>query len=150
MSLEESIQANTAALRALIATLATQQLPLPAPVPAPAVAPAAEKPPAKKRATPATTPAAAATPTASSPTASAEPAQAFPFDRTEPATILMPYEAIKVPFLTKLVPQLGRDAAAELLRDFGVPEGGKLSDIPAEKWPLVLEEIEARLQQVKP
>ena len=132
MSLEESIQENTAAIRQLIAALANQPLPL---VAQDALAYAQEKaievePP--QEATPAKR------------TRQAKPV-AVPADPlpTEPATTLLPYDAIKVPFLTKLIAKKGREAGAALLAEFGVV-GGKLSDIPQERWVDVLESIEAR------
>lgn len=51
------------------------------------------------------------------------------------------YDDIKEPFLKELVAKKGREAGAKLLKEFGVPDGGKLSDIPADKWADVLAAI---------
>lgn len=60
----------------------------------------------------------------------------------EPAPVVeVTYDDIKVPFLTQLVAKKGRDAGAALLREFGVQDGGKLSDIPKDRWAAVLASI---------
>lgn len=117
MSLEDAIAANTAAIRDLIAALANR--------PAEPAA-VAEKP---KRAR--------VGQIAPEPTPDPAPAA------VEPAPALT-YDAIRVPFLTQLVAKQGREAGAALLKQFGVADGGKLSDIPEAQWPAVLEAINAR------
>lgn len=148
MSLEAAIAENTAAIRQLIAALANQPLPLEA-VGALAYAQAkainVEPPIAEpvQEVKPAGKPRAAkpvATPPASLPTVEAIPAEAASSE--VPA---LTYDDIKVPFLTQLVAKKGRDAGAQLLREFGVADGGKLSDIPAERWSEVLEAIASRV-----
>lgn len=62
----------------------------------------------------------------------------------EPAAPALSYDDIKIPFLTQLVAKKGREAGAALLREFNVPDGGKLSDIPQAQWPAVLEAINVR------
>ena len=139
MSLEATIAENTAAIRQLIAALANQPLPLQATgalayaqAKAVEVEPVAEVAPAKK---PVGSP--PATPSPTKPVADSTAATASP---SEPQ---LTYDDIKVPFLTKLVAQKGREAGAALLRHFGVPDGGKLSDIPSPRWAEVLKSINA-------
>lgn len=55
------------------------------------------------------------------------------------------YEDIRGPFLTQLVAKKGREEGAALLAEFGVPAGGKLSDIPQARWAEVLAAIKARV-----
>ena len=63
----------------------------------------------------------------------------------EAPAVEVTYEQIRQPFLTQLVAKKGRDAGAALLREFGVPDGGKLSDIPQARWPEVLTAINAQV-----
>lgn len=115
MSLEEAIAANTAAIRDLIAALGSR----------PAKAAVAEKPKQVRG-------------EKSAPEAEAAPEA--PVVQAEPATVLT-YDDIRVPFLTHLVAKKGRDAGAALLKQFGVAEGGKLSDVPEARWAEVLAAI---------
>lgn len=131
MSLEVAIAENTAALRALLAHLqtgATITAALPVAEPVEVQAPKARK---AKPAAPVVEP----TP-APEPVKVEEPAA--------PAAPALTYDDIRIPFLTKLVAAHGRDAGVALLRDFGIAEGGKLTDVPQDKWPAVLEAINAR------
>lgn len=127
--LEIAIQENTAALRELLAALK-------AGVPTtPAVAQevkAQEVVKESKKSAPVEKP-------ASSPSGATPPTVV---DTAAPAAEV-DYEAIKRPFLA-LVNTKGRDAAAALLAQFGVDagKGGKLSDIPADKYADVLAAIE--------
>lgn len=128
MTLETALAENTAAIRELIAALslrspgaiayAEQKAIVLEP---PAAEPVVEKPKAKRAEKPAP-----------------EPAPA-------PAAPAVTYEEIRGPFLTQLVAKKGREAGAELLREFGVADGGKLSDIPQARWGEVLEAINARV-----
>lgn len=135
MSLEVAIAENTAALRALLAHLQTgpiAALPAPAAEPAESPAPKARK---ARKAKPAPVVEAAPAP-APEPVKVEEPAK--------PAAPALTYDDVRIPFLTQLVARHGRDAGVALLRDFGVPEGGKLTDVPQEKWADVLAAINAR------
>ncbi|BCB27034.1 hypothetical protein SKTS_19200 [Sulfurimicrobium lacus] len=133
MSLETVIQENTNALRDLIAAIANG-IPTTSAQVAAVATQAAEKVEAKaeKKSAQAEKP------------ASSE-SGATPQTATETAApaVVLDYEAIKKPFLS-LVNKKGRDAAAALLNQFGVDagKGGKLSDIPADKYADVLAAIE--------
>lgn len=135
MSLELAIAENTAALRALLAHLQSGAVAAPP-------APVSEAPVAKARkAKPA--PVVEAPP---APVVEAAPAPE-PVKVEEPAAPPAPaltYDDVKIVFLTQLVARHGRDAGVALLKEFGVPEGGKLTDVPPEKWPDVVAAINAR------
>lgn len=159
MSIESMLAENTAAIRELIAAINATQTALQSPgarayaeakalvlepaEPAPAVEP--EKKPKRSRVE-------KSTPAVTEPT----PVNLLPdFDRpvpdghtptsyirAEPEPVVeVTYDDIKVPFLTQLVAKKGRDAGAALLREFGVQDGGKLSDIPKDRWAAVLASI---------
>lgn len=134
MSLEIALNENTLAIRQLIAALCAVSAlqPMPAPIAAQAQLEEAPAPAKAKRARAKAAPA----PPAEEP---------VPLD-TAPATVgpVLTYDDVKGPFLTDLVAKHGRAAGAQLLRDFGVPEGGKLSDIPADRWADVLAAIRER------
>ncbi len=132
MSLEVAITENTAAIRELIAAMSLRSpgaiayaeakakvLEPAEPTPEPVL----EKPKAKRAEKAA--PVAEVTP---------EP----------PAPSALTYEDIRGPFLTQLVAKKGREEGAALLAEFGVPAGGKLSDIPEARWSDVLAAINAR------
>lgn len=123
MSLELAIQENTNALRDLLAALKSG---------VPTTAAVAHEVKEAKKSAPAEK-------TASSESGAT---QQTATETDAPAAVL-DYEAIKKPFLA-LVNKKGRDAAAALLNQFGVDagKGGKLSDIPADKYADVLAAIE--------
>ncbi|MEY4402315.1 MAG: hypothetical protein RIR91_350 [Verrucomicrobiota bacterium] len=146
MTLEAAIAENTVAIRDLIAALslrspgaiayAEQKAIVLEPPPAPEAVEVATPPKAKRqRAEKPAEP----TPVVAEPTPVAPPPAPEPPPPPPPRTVT--YDEIKVPFLTQLVARKGRDAGAALLREFGVPDGGKLSDIPQEKWAAVVEAI---------
>lgn len=126
MSIEQALAENTSAIHQLIAALSNGIAPTHAQVAAVvAEAPAkAEKVEAKK------------------PTQTDKPASPPPVAETAAPAAVLDYEAIKRPFLA-LVNKKGRDAAAALLAHFGIDagKGGKLSDIPADKYAEVLDAI---------
>lgn len=139
MSLEIAITENTAALRDLIAALALQS---PGAIAyaqqkalvlePPEDAPAPEEKPKRRKAAPAAAPAVEA------------PAPAPTPPPEEPAAPAITFDDLKTAFLSLLISSKGRDAGVALLRDFGVGEGGKLSDIPADQWGRVMVEIHLR------
>jgi hypothetical protein len=67
-----------------------------------------------------------------------------PLDNTPPSLApVVTYDELKSAFLNQLVLKHGRDAGAQLLSNFGVAAGGKLSDIDASRWDEVAEAIKA-------
>ncbi|MBU0593340.1 MAG: hypothetical protein KKH74_06330 [Gammaproteobacteria bacterium] len=135
MSIEQALAENTSAIRELIAALSNGIPTTGAQVDAVVAEAPASKAEAKK-------PAAAEKPAPSSGTTSESAASSAPSASGEPP-VKLDYDAIKKPFLA-LVNKKGRDAAAKLLANFGVDagKGGKLSDIPTEKYADVLAAIE--------
>ncbi len=147
MSIESMLAENTAAIRELIAAINATQTALQSPgarayaeakalvlepaEPAPAVEP--EKKAKRSRVE-------KPTPAVTDPTPPVtEPAPEL--ELVPEPVVEVTYEDIRVPFLTQLVARKGRDAGAALLLEFGVREGGKLSDIPKDRWPAVLAAI---------
>ena len=126
MSLENAILENTTAIRDLIAAMSKAAPSAHAQVAATVEAPTIEAPTIEAPTIEA--------PTIEAPTAEAPTAEAPTVD----------FEAVKKPFLM-LVNTKGRDAAVALLTAFGVKAGGKLGDIPAEKFPEVLDAIKKEM-----
>lgn len=136
MSLEIALQENTNAIRELIATIANG-IPTTGAQVAAVVAEAPAQAKAEKK------PAAAEKATQSSGGTKPSETSAAPSDTgasAEAKTLV--YDDIKKPFLS-LVSAKGRDAGAALLLQFGVDasKGGKLTEIPVEKYAEVLEAI---------
>lgn len=128
MSLEVAITENTAAIRELIAAMSLRSPGAIAYAEAKAkvlepVEPVLEKPKAKR---------------------AEKAAPAVEVTPEPPAPAALTYEDIRGPFLTQLVAKKGREEGAALLAEFGVPAGGKLSDIPEARWAEVLAAINAR------
>lgn len=135
MSIESLLAENTAAIRELIAAINASQTALQSPgarayAQAKAIVLEPEEPVAEP---------------APEPEKKAKRQRAEkPAPEPEPA-VEVTYEQIRQPFLTQLVAKKGRDAGAALLREFGVPDGGKLSDIPQARWREVLTAINAQV-----
>jgi hypothetical protein len=146
----ESALAGSAVLPEPVAAVEAPEPPKPQ---APAAEPAA---PRAKRSSPRAAPAPVEAPVPAAAAEAAKPTQIPPNQATAAPTSAttesksdtapaLSYEDIKVPFLQRLVPERGRDAARDLLDEFGVPPGGKLSDIPPYRWGEVLASINRRM-----
>lgn len=126
MSLEIAIQENTSAIRELIAAIANG-----IPTTNAQVAAVVAETPTKAKA-----------PTKAKEPETTLPGKAvWPFPTPGVQTLTVDFETVKKPFLA-LVNKKGRDAGVAILTAFGVPTGGKLGDIPVEKFAEALAAIE--------
>lgn len=81
----------------------------------------------------------AATPTpADTPSTAAAPAA--PAEKAETSAPALDYDTLKKKFINGYIAKLGREKGIALLKQFGIPEGKTLKDLPQDKWQAFFDE----------